>query len=516
MLDININSLQSVKAIYKYLYETFVDNRTTTDEQRRRIKQRFECRKCLWDESTGKFWKPKHAFQDDVPFFGNRRVTIALSDRTGDVYQLLGQKRSPNVDDYLDFLQELATEYNNTPLNEEDITCTLQVLQRLELQLSLEGGSARNLLIITANNQLRPASEVLIPDAPWRKNYIDYNRILHPQISTKLAKSAGSLSLLKDVIERPTEVNFAINTSGNSWCQEWQNTLNCTEFIFGVKRLIFHEQDAETGVDINWLTTVKVQPASQIKVDLLLKDETRIASAIPGTYYFEAKERTFYIISSSSRYIMLCYLAESINNQLDNYAVQNLLPLASIIDAKPKNINNLLNELRIRSLPVDDNSPESIAPEECDTLREQYGLGFYKWLGYTSILKQDATEGYYLKCTGLGLAEIKAEVKVINYHCPTIRIKKNEWSRMVDGKTYELLIVSHQGKTVEEIIQLSDVWNTLSYAESQVEKGVDNTLIEFDCNLNEQHNDLILNWHQLLKSVHYENIKKYRPIPFEL
>jgi len=282
----------------------------------------------------------------------------------------------------------------------------LQVLQRLELHLSLEGGSAKNLLIITANNQLRPASEVLIPDAPWRKDYIDSNRILHPQASAKLAKSAGSLSLLKDVIERPTEVNLAINTSDNSWCQDWQNTLNCTEFISGVKRLIFHEHDAETGVDINWLTTVKVQPASQIKVDLLLKDETRIASAIPGSYYFEAKERIFYIISSSSRYIMLCYLAESLNNQLDNYAVQNLLPLASIIDANPKNINKLLNELRIRSLPVDENSLESIPPEECDTLREQYALGFYKWLGYTSILKQDATEGYYLKGTGLGLPEI--------------------------------------------------------------------------------------------------------------
>jgi hypothetical protein len=87
---------------------------------------------------------------------------------------------------------------------------------------------------------------------------------------------------------------------------------------------------------------------------------------------------------------------------------------------------------------------------------------------------------------------------------------------MVDGKTYELLIISYQGKTVEEIIQISDVRNTLSYADSQVGKEAHNILIEFDCNLEEQHNDLILNWHKLVESVHYENIKKYRPIPFEL
>ncbi|MBD1931741.1 MULTISPECIES: hypothetical protein [Cyanophyceae] len=45
------------------------------------------------------------------------------------------------------------------------------------------------------------------------------------------------------------------------------------------------------------------------------------------------------------------------------------------------------------------------------------------------------------------------------------------------GKAYEILIVSHQGKTVEEIIQISDVWNTLSYAESQVGKEAHNILI---------------------------------------
>ncbi|MCC3409230.1 MAG: hypothetical protein JGK17_27410 [Microcoleus sp. PH2017_10_PVI_O_A] len=60
---------------------------------------------------------------------------------------------------------------------------------------------------------------------------------------------------------------------------------------------------------------------------------------------------------------MLCYLAESINAQLGEYAVQNLLPLASIIDAEPSNINSLLNELRIRSLPGD-LSPVAVANSE--------------------------------------------------------------------------------------------------------------------------------------------------------
>lgn len=359
--EANGENLQSVKAIYEYLYNIFVDNRAT-DEQRREIKERFEYRQCLWDEATGKFWKPIHAFQDDVPFFGSRRVTIPFSHRIGEVYQLLGQKRSPTVEDYLDFLQELAEEYNNIPLTEEDKNYALQVLQRLESQLSLEGRSAKNIPVLTADSQLRPANEVLIPDAPWRKDYIDRNRILHNQVSPKLAKSAGSLSLLRDVIERPIEVNLAIDTKGNDSCQEWQRTLNSLEFISGVKRLIFHEHDFEPIVDLIWLTKTKVLPANQINVDLFLNDETRIASTIPGTYYFDEFQRIFHIVCSGSRYIMLCYLAESFNNQLGKYSVKNLLPLASMIDAEPRNIKGLLNELRIRSLPGDNTPTEETKP----------------------------------------------------------------------------------------------------------------------------------------------------------
>lgn len=360
-LEANGENLQSVKAIYEYLYKTFVDNRAT-DERRQEIKERFECRQCLWDEATGKFWKPIHAFQDDVPFFGSRRVTIPFSHRIGEVYELLGQKRSPTVEDYLDFLQELAEEYNNIPLTEEDKNYALQVLQRIESQLSLEGRSAKNIPVLTADSQLRPANEVLIPDAPWRKDYIDRNRILHNQVSPKLAKSAGSLSLLRDVMERPIEVNLAIDTKGNDSCQEWQRTLNSLEFISGVKRLIFHEHDFEPIVDLIWLTKTKVLPANQINVDLFLNDETRIASTIPGTYYFDEFQRIFHIVCSGSRYIMLCYLAESFNNQLGKYSVKNLLPLASMIDAEPRNIKGLLNELRIRSLPGDNTPTEETQP----------------------------------------------------------------------------------------------------------------------------------------------------------
>ncbi len=86
-----------------------------------------------------------------------------------------------------------------------------------------------------------------------------------------------------------------------------------------------------------------------MNVDLVLPDKSLVASSIPGVYYFDVEQRIFYLTASASRYIMLCYFAEVINSQLGNFSLDNLLPLASIIDAKPENISLLLDELRIRS-----------------------------------------------------------------------------------------------------------------------------------------------------------------------
>jgi hypothetical protein len=341
--------LESVKKIYRYLEYNFTKG-SGNEQQKQQIKHRFSHRPCLWDQATGKFWKPKHAFFETVPFFGNRRVTIPTSHPYWEVYQLLGQNRSPLVKDYLDFIEELAKEYHNLPLNAEDKISVIQVFNRLEAQLSLEGGSIENLPILTASCQLHPANKIFIPDASWRKDYLDSSLILHQQVSAKLAKTAGSLSLLLDVTEKPIDVTENISIAQNEWCQAWQKTINSPEFKKGLKRLIFHESDSEPIIDMMWLKTAKVSPSLQIKVDLFGKDETKIASAIPGTYYFDEFSRIFHIISSKSKFIMLSYLTESLNNQLGEYTVQNLLPLASIIDAEPQNINNLLSELRIRDL----------------------------------------------------------------------------------------------------------------------------------------------------------------------
>ncbi len=152
----NLVNLTSINAIYNYLYQHFVDNRNVTEQQKLEIQSRFSHRPCLLDKSTNKFWQPKHTFQVEVPFFGSRRVCLTISHPLAEVYQLLGQRKSPTLTDYIDFIQEIAQEsgsdsggeFYRLPLNDEDKTCIIQVFQRLEAQLSLEKGSIKNIPIL--------------------------------------------------------------------------------------------------------------------------------------------------------------------------------------------------------------------------------------------------------------------------------------------------------------------------------------------------------------------------------
>jgi sacsin len=516
--------LTSIKAIYKYLYDTFIEGRVT-EEQRQQIQKRLQNCECLWDEATNKFWQPKYTFTENVPFFGTRRVTIPFTHRLGEVYQLLGQKSSPHILDYLDFLQELASEYNSTPLTKTDTNYTLQVLQRLEAQLALEDNFAQNFPILTADAQLRLADEVFIPDAPWRKYYISPNLLLHPQVSVKLAKAAGSLSLIKNVIEKPTKVNQSLDIPMNEWCQAWQRTLKSPEFITGLKRLIFHEYDSEPIRDYSWITTAQVLPASQISVDLFLQSGTKIASSIPGSYYFDEFKRIFNIACSDSKLIMLYYLSSSLNNQLGQYTLQNLLPLASIIDAQPKNINNLLNQLRIKALHQDNYlsiTEDNYQQSESEQLGQFYSIAFYKWLGYTDILQPSEASVYHLTCTGSNLLSIQIIIKIINRNCHYLHFSQSEWSILSNlDKRTELLIVSIEEGKAEAVTQISEPWNTFKLAEAEFKRQVPNVdpinqdsqpIIEFSVNADTGNSELIIYWQKLLSFIKFLKIKQYQPI----
>ncbi|MGL4500133.1 MAG: protein NO VEIN domain-containing protein [Planktothrix sp.] len=473
----------------------------------------------------------------------------------------MGQKPEPKVDDYLDFLQELLDEYKTDPLTEEDKHSVLQVLKKLEYQLLSDEQSVQNIDIpfLTEAGTLRPAKEILIPDAPWWHDDIDRNILLDPRVSVTLAKSTGSRSLLRDVTEEPTESQPDQDPTVKIWCHNWEITLNSPEFHYGLERLVYHEYDLDRQVKIT--PYIKVLPGKEIKINLFL-DRDKIASGLTGYYYFDTQEMIFYI-SSKSQGTMAVYLAEAINNSMivGDCHLSNLLPLARILDTEPSKIQTLLNELRIRSLPgevdessetnsIDQAKPDSPTTEEeakqapeqdiKASTRTNTGKGenpvhwgefgekwarlFYKYCGYnSSIEKQPDLAGFDFLCKGDGKPTIKAEVKAITSTSPNLRITINEWSKMVEiGESYELLIVSHQGESVPEIIRIQHLWTTLTndffaklrqknlttWAGEEAE-----VLLGFNLNSDKSQNHVVLCWHRLCEGNHSDNIKRYCPNP---
>ncbi len=443
---------------------------------------------------------------------------------------------------------------------EEDKHSVLQVLKKLQLLSDEQFVEDINIPLLTEAGTLRPAKETLIPDAPWWHHDIDKHILLDPRVSVSLAKDTGSRSLLRDVTKEATESQPDQNPTVKIWCDNWEITLNSPQFHYGLKRLIYHEHGLDKNLKIN--PDIKILPAKKIEINLFL-DEKRIASGLTGDYYFETQGLTFHI-SSKSQETMVVYLAEAINSSMivGDCPLNNLLPLARILNAKPSNIKNLLTEFRIRPLPGEVDEPsetnpieeslksDSPATEEEATekpdkninpvsntdvgksenqdgkLGERWAKYFYTWLGYSSINKQEPWKGFDFLCEGDGKSTIKSEVKGITSDRENIIITINEWSKMVEveknGESYELLIVPHQRGDVKEIIRVKYLWRTLQndfFAKLKDKEkptiadgnNKAEVLLGFNLNSNKSRNDVVLCWHRLCEGNHSENIKKYRP-----
>lgn len=528
---------QAVQPIYNFLYKAYLDRPENNEKQRQQLKTQFENRPCLWDEATQQFWKPIHTFTDEVSCFGFYRTTIPSTHRLGEVYQLLGQKRSPEISDYLNFLQELADyldfrqelEQNNPKisLNPEELSRVIQAFYALEYHSRLEDLSlSPDTPFLTANGCLRKASEILINDAPWRKDYISPSHLLHPQISTTLAQEAGCLSLMKDIIEQSKAVKLTIQAQALADCRKWQLTLNSAEFTKGLKRLIYHECEDEVTEELDFLKTAKIQPAQFIQVDLIRSDGTCIASDLPGTHFYDIQENSLQIFWSDNLTVTLYYLAECLNQHLGEYGLSNLLPLANILDIEALRIPDLLNRFKIRALPDSDLSISPDSASESDRNLIQYWTPlFYQQLGYSQIEQAETTSGFDYCCTGDNLPTLLITTKIVTPQTTTLRLAWEEWQKMqAHPLDYQLLVIIDRGDRTESIYQILNVWQTLCETERRTKAQLAKPsfrethspeippLIEFEINPQTQKNDLLLNWLQFSPYLSPPQSQHYRPL----
>lgn len=344
----------SIHRIYNYLATYFVSAKVS-DDKRTWLHDQLVGYECLWDGQ--RFWLPEQSFQHEVSCFGSYRVKICPPSPIRDVYEILGQKQCPELDDYRDFILEIDGESRGCSLNEEQANYVSNVLEKIDWVVFDENVSVKdlNLLLLTDDGLLLPPDQILVNDAPARFKSIGSDRtdvkILHDRVPDRLAIAAGCRSLQRDVEQRPVAKVVSEDVKANRLCQEWQEIVRSPEFKDGLERLVFDEQGI-VEVDLSWLDYGKVTPAGNILTDLVF-DGKQIAANVHCYQYYEPSEQSFYVVVDDD---MVYCLAESINFALSradhpSKPLNDISKLILILNiSHPKKIEGLLTKRDIKLL----------------------------------------------------------------------------------------------------------------------------------------------------------------------
>jgi Domain of unknown function (DUF3883) len=199
-------------------------------------------------------------------------------------------------------------------------------------------------------------------------------------------------------------------------------------------------------------------------------------------------------------------LLEDPLNEIIKELRENGFDIPDIEETEQENIfGNSGDNLISSNINYDDGTGEN--PEQWGEWGENIAINLYEKQGYIVTKKPDGT-GYDFLCQK-GNYEVYSEVKTISSKSETIRITTNEWRVMCQPQNqekYELLIIVHYGKSVEQIIRIKSAWITLQEIisklnqhtlTSQSYKRDVEMLMGFQRNSRNSANDIIFNYSRI-------------------
>jgi 2Fe-2S type ferredoxin len=345
------NFSQTVHKVY-----SFLATKSIVNQYGERLKSHFTDKPCLWNGSD--FWQAQHTFQTDVSHLYPWRIQLSADKpEIRKLFEVLGQKLTPETNDHLELLDEISQAADGQELSHDDTKCTIELLRRIAHEVEVNRSILDNwsLSLLTEEMSLLDAEDVIIPDAPWRLEGIREMgtiAILNSQVPTFLARLAQAPSMAIDVIEEP-QGKFTVSRDPEAinLCNHWAKNMRSREFHHGLLRLVRH-QGIEDDLDLAWLNQVSIIPATAIITDLYLRDE-QIASNVSGDYYCDLKQSKLYLRHEADDLdTMRNYLAACLNLAIGECQLSDLVPLLSIFDIDPNLIDRKLNNLRIRPLDI--------------------------------------------------------------------------------------------------------------------------------------------------------------------
>lgn len=326
----------------------------------------FAGQDCIYVGNEARFRKPKDTFRESVPYaapwwsqvyFGLPEIEAGLT--------VLGRKEKPELADLCRLTQEI---HDSTPdrLTEADEAQFIRILVRIE-ELLPEQDPLPELCLLDRDARPVLPTQLFFHDATWLDDKLEESpvHLHHPQLPAKLLARLNLKRLSEHILTEPEGLWLeAENPEFLDRCASIETLLKTTEFITGLRRILSRSSVATNDLDLDWLAQIHVSAVKTLQCSHHVLDDGkkfRLATSEELFYHAPPGSRDFTLtLSETGADVLYEQVAIALQHWIGAEDLQDLSPLAKILQCAPDHIGSILDKLRVRRL--EDANPPS--PEE--------------------------------------------------------------------------------------------------------------------------------------------------------
>lgn len=320
------------------------------------IQATFAARDCIYVGNEGRFRKPKDTFRESVSFatpwwsqvyFGLPEIEAGLS--------TLGRKDKPDLNDLCRLTREI---HDSTPgqLDEQQEAQFIRILMRIE-ELLPDQDSLPDMRLLDRDGCPVLSSELFFHDATWLDEKLEERpvHLHHPQIPTKLLTRLSIRRLSDYIITKPEGLwPESQNQEFLDRCADIENLFKTQEFITGLRRILSRSSIATSDLDLDWVSAIRVSAAKAIQCSHHVMDNGKkvLLATSEEPFFPTPKESASYSLTLSEAWADVLYeqVAVALQRWIGAEDLQDLSPLAKILQCAPDHIESILDKLRVRRL----------------------------------------------------------------------------------------------------------------------------------------------------------------------
>jgi len=323
------------------------------------LKARYENVPAIWDLPRRRFLRPRDCFGERVLFFEPHKVFVTGDSQVQAGLDALGRRQSPEIDDYVDFLQILsAHKFTLQTLGDSgecDTRECQQILNALNFISSRFDQVAQDELpVLTTAHQLLPISEVFEDDAPHLTHRIQVTDInlIDPQVPHRIRSAAPRLThaiaeILDELPQRSADKQI------ENVCHRFAAILRSSEFAHGLRRIVAQRHLWQVNEFVPDFDRFDVCPATSINTSLYLETADGGSSRIGGgavPFFVDADDSVIWIATASPGRVMI-YLARAIDALLGDFQGIDIAALEGMLRvSRLEEIQEALDDRRVPRL----------------------------------------------------------------------------------------------------------------------------------------------------------------------